>query len=229
MRPIKTWFPFGSTPVVLNLASTGNSPDRSTKSTPSSGHVSEYDSLKTQGFRFSFTPLPGSFSPFLHSTIRYRSLRVFSLGGWSLLLPTGFPVSRGTLVQSSRTRISSTCLSHSLDGFPKTIRLSLSVHVDCPQPRSACTPVWAPSLSLAATWDIDFSFFSSAYLDVSVQQVPLTLLCIHYEMHEVYSCGFPHSEISGSMCMCHSPKLIAASHVLHRLSVPRHPPCALYV
>ena len=32
-RPIKTWFPFGSAPEVLNLASTGNSPDRSTKST----------------------------------------------------------------------------------------------------------------------------------------------------------------------------------------------------
>ena len=32
-RPIKTWFPFGSVPLVLNLASTGNSPDRSTKST----------------------------------------------------------------------------------------------------------------------------------------------------------------------------------------------------
>ena len=32
-RPIKTWFPFGSAPVVLNLASIGNSPDRSTKST----------------------------------------------------------------------------------------------------------------------------------------------------------------------------------------------------
>ena len=31
--PIKTWFPFGSAPLVLNLASTGNSPDRSTKST----------------------------------------------------------------------------------------------------------------------------------------------------------------------------------------------------
>ena len=27
-----------------------------------------------QGFRFSFTPLPGSFSPFLHSTMRYLSL-----------------------------------------------------------------------------------------------------------------------------------------------------------
>ena len=32
-RPIKTWFPFGSTPIVLNLASRRNSPDRSTKST----------------------------------------------------------------------------------------------------------------------------------------------------------------------------------------------------
>ena len=31
-------------------------------------------SLQTQGFRCSFTPLPGSFSPFLHSTMRYRSL-----------------------------------------------------------------------------------------------------------------------------------------------------------
>ncbi len=31
--------------------------------------------MQTQGFRFSFTPLPGSFSPFLHSTLLYRSLR----------------------------------------------------------------------------------------------------------------------------------------------------------
>jgi len=39
--------------------------------------------------------------------------------------------------------------------------------------------------------------------------------------------GFSHSEISGSKCVCHSPKLIAAYHVLHRLLMPRHPPCAL--
>ena len=32
-RPIKTWFPFGSVPSELNLASQRNSPDRSTKST----------------------------------------------------------------------------------------------------------------------------------------------------------------------------------------------------
>ena len=39
--------------------------------------------------------------------------------------------------------------------------------------------------------------------------------------------GFPHSEILGSKCICHSPKLIAAYHVFLRLSEPRHPPCAL--
>ena len=82
--------------------------------------------MKTQGFRFSFTPLPGSFSPFLHSTMRYRSLRVFSLGGWSPLLPTGFPVSRGTLVPSGQLQISPTGLSPSLAEFPKLLRLSLT-------------------------------------------------------------------------------------------------------
>ena len=38
---------------------------------------------------------------------------------------------------------------------------------------------------------------------------------------------FPHLEISGSMLICSSPKLIAAYHVFHRLPVPRHSPCAL--
>ena len=33
LRPFETWFPFGSMALPFNLASTGNSPDRSTKST----------------------------------------------------------------------------------------------------------------------------------------------------------------------------------------------------
>jgi hypothetical protein len=40
--------------------------------------------------------------------------------------------------------------------------------------------------------------------------------------------GFPHSGISGSQPTCGSPKLIAAYRALLRLSVPRHPPCALF-
>ena len=39
--------------------------------------------------------------------------------------------------------------------------------------------------------------------------------------------GLPHTEIPGSPIARISPGLFAASHVLHRLSVPRHPPDAL--
>ena len=101
-------------------------------------------------------------------------------------------------------------------------------NVCSPQPRNACIPVWPPSISLAATLEIDVSFSSSPYLDVSVQEVPLHTLWIGVWIHEVYSCRFPHSDISGSKYICYSPKLFAAYHVLHRLSVPRHPPCALH-
>ena len=52
-------------------------------------------------------------------------------------------------------------------------------------------------------------------------------LWIHWDVHRFYLCGFPHSEIPGSMPACGSPRLIAACHVLHRLLLPRHPPCAL--
>ena len=95
------------------------------------------------------------------------------------------------------------------------------------EPRNARTPVWPLSLSLAATHKIDVSFISSGYLDVSVPRVPFHTLWIGVWMHEVFSCGFPHSDISGSRDICSSPKLFAAYHVFHRLLVPRHPPCAL--
>ena len=87
--------------------------------------------------------------------------------------------------------------------------------------------VWALPRSLAATQGIDVSFSSSGYLDVSVHRVPGVTLWIHVTSLEGFSSRFPHSEISGSMDICSSPKLFAAYHVFHRLLVPRHPPCAL--
>ena len=95
------------------------------------------------------------------------------------------------------------------------------------EPRSARTPVWALSRSLAATYEIDVSFSSSGYLDVSVHRVPSVNLWIQLTVTEVSSAGFPHSDICGSRDICSSPKLFAAYHVFHRLLVPRHPPCAL--
>ena len=66
------------------------------------------------------------------------------------------------------------------------------------EPQHARTLVWALPRSLAATYGIDVSFSSSGYLDVSVHRVPFHTLWIGVWIHEVCSCGFPHSDISGS-------------------------------
>ena len=95
------------------------------------------------------------------------------------------------------------------------------------EPQHARTLVWALPVSLAATPGIDVSFSSSGYLDVSVHRVPLHALWIGAWMTGVCPAGFPHSEIHGSRDICSSPWLFAAYHVFLRLSVPRHPPCAL--
>ncbi len=100
------------------------------------------------------------------------------------------------------------------------------------EPQHARTLVWALPFSLAATHRITCCFLhvvfsSSGYLDVSVHRVPFLTLWIGVRIPEVCSGRFPHSEISGSMGICPSPKLFAAYHVFHRLLVPRHPPYAL--
>ena len=136
-------------------------------------------------------------------------------------------MSRPTLDPARRLEISDTRLSLSPAGLPSPFSYLTSATTQS-EPRDARITVWALSISLAATLEIDkFSFSSSPYLDVSVQAVPLHTLWIGVWMTEVFSAGFPHSDISGSMDICSSPKLFAAYHVFHRLLVPRHPPCAL--
>ena len=98
--------------------------------------------------------------------------------------------------------------------------MSLSV-----TPQMLPPAVWPLPLSLATTRGISVDVFSSPYLDVSVQAVPF--LHLFDSVQDTIAGGFPHSEISGSKLICSSPKLIAAYHVLHRLLMPRHSPCAL--
>ena len=66
------------------------------------------------------------------------------------------------------------------------------------EPRNARIPVWALSVSLAATPKITVVFSSSGYLDVSVHRVPSVHLWIQCTVTEVSSAGFPHSDIYGS-------------------------------
>jgi hypothetical protein len=99
---------------------------------------------------------------------------------------------------------------------------------DVPQPRGACSPVWANPRSLAATDGITVVFSSSGYLDVSVPPVCLSRT---YGFSSLYAPslarGFPHSDIRGSLPAYGSPRLFVVRHVLLRLLAPRHPPCAL--
>ena len=55
--------------------------------------------------------------------------------------------------------------------FPNLFDYRSYVLSDGPQPRIVNYSVWPLSLSLAATLEIDFSFSSSGYLDVSVPRV----------------------------------------------------------
>ena len=54
------------------------------------------------------------------------------------------------------------------------------------EPQHARTLVWALSLSLAATQEIEFSFSSSGYLDVSVHRVPFHTLCGYLLLPEAF-------------------------------------------
>ena len=125
------------------------------------------------------------------------------------------------------THLSLTGLSPSLAGFPKTVLLNLLNQLCGPNPGMHASRFGLFRFRSPLLTESHVVFSSSGYLDVSVHRVPFHTLWIGVWMTEVFSAGFPHSDISGSMDICSSPKLFAAYHVLHRLLVPRHPPCAL--
>ncbi len=197
LRPVKTRSPFGSGPSALNLAGSRNSPDRSTKSTrfatwgrPAAcrRRVSGSLSLPSRGsFHLSFTVL-----------CSIGHWVVFSLGGWSPLLPARFHVSRGTLDPAHLRRPFAYGAVTLCGRLSQSRSAGASLDSGGPQPRGASAPVWAPSLSLAATREIDVSFSSSGYLDVSVPRVPRARLCVHRALAGVRPAGFPHSDTHGS-------------------------------
>ena len=97
----------------------------------------------------------------------------------------------------------------------QNLSIKLAESIPRSEPRNARIPVWPLSISLAATLEIEFSFFSSGYLDVSVPRVPLHMLWIHIWMHRVYPMRvspFRHPRLSGYLL------LPAAFRSLSRLS-----------
>ena len=115
---------------------------------------------------------------------------------------------------------------------PSVVRLSQTIHDSRYRAMSVSTTppqraVWADPLSLAATYGIEVSLFSSGYLDVSVPQVRLHALCIQAWMIRRSRSGYPIRKSQDHSLVASSPGLIAGSNVLHRLLTPSHSPRAL--
>ena len=151
-RPIKTRFPCGSGTECLNLATQRNSLARSTKSTMSHSLIVLHLFVSIR-FQVLFHSPPGvlfTFPSRYYSAIGHQV--VFSLGGWSPLLPIGFHVSGGTLVQAVRSSPSCTGLLPSLVPLSNGLLLDTSDHLCLPAtPIVRRQLVWALPRSHAAT------------------------------------------------------------------------------
>ena len=152
-------------------------------------------------------------------------LRVFSLGGWSRRIHTGFLVSRATQGSATLRMASRTGLS------PSAERLSRRFRSPCflryrgpttparPEPRGfGLFPGRSPLLGE--------SLLFSLPTGTKMFQFPAFASSMR-RMAGLQPAGLSHSEIRGSRVICTSPRLVAAYHVLHRLQEPRHPPYAL--
>ena len=97
------------------------------------------------------------------------------------------------------------------------------------QPQHASILVWPSPRSLASTSGISVDLSSSRYLDVSVPSVRSAMATL-LTMLSPYShmVGLPHSDTSGSKPIWRLPEAFRSLiRVLHRLLLPRYPPCTL--
>ena len=152
-------------------------------------------------------------------------LRVFSLGGWSHRIHTGFLVSRAT--QDSATLLMASCTGRS----PSMARCSNRFHSPSfMRYRSPTTPPmpehrWFGLFPVRSPLLGESLLFS---LPTGTKMFQFPAFAHHFGgVTGLQPARLSHSEILGSRVICTSPGLNAAYHVLHRLQEPRHPPYAL--
>ena len=86
--------------------------------------------------------------------------------------------------------------------FPHNSTILIQYRIAVLTPGIFLLPVWPPPRSLATTCGISVDFFSSPYLDVSVQAVPRVYLFDSVYADRSSSAGLPHSDILGySACL----------------------------
>ncbi len=237
-RPVQTRFRCGSTPLAgLNLAASMHSPDHSTKGTPSGSPGCEqlgHRPLTVGGYRVSGlfdSPCRGAFHLSLTVLVHYRSSRVFSLGGWSPLLPTGLLGSRGTQARGgspSRVRLPG---SHRLRlAFPGHSSPRRGPHVPGLQPQSVPKHAWfglfrvrSPLLTESRLISLPRGTEMFQFPRFPSQRYGFTLgyagmACV----------GCPIRTRTAHRLVAAPRARFGAIPVLHRPVTPRHPPCTLY-
>ena len=136
-------------------------------------------------------------------------------------------MSRCTLATACSVCLSDTRLSLCFTCFSKTILLDFRSLIAVRTPR--CTHHGLGSSHFARRYFGNRVFF--LFLRVlRCFSSPGSLLHTYvFSMGylSITSGAFPHSDIRGSTVVCTSPQLFAAYHVLRRLLLPRHSPCAL--
>ena len=154
------------------------------------------------------------FSPFPHGTGSLSvSQEYLALADGPAGFRQGFTCPALLRIPICFTFLADTGLSPSMAPLSSDFSFGLQAITRSYNPRYAVTClVWANPRSLATTYGITFVFFSSAYLDVSVQRV-----CPSIDVACLQHAGLPHSDTCGSIRVCRSPQLFAAYHVLLRL------------
>jgi hypothetical protein len=142
------------------------------------------------------------FSPFPHGTGSLSvSQEYLALADGPAKFRQDFSCPALLRIPLSITFITHTGLSPSLVNLSRLFRFCMHKMSWSYNPNIAVTTlVWANPRSLATTYGITFVFFSSAYLDVSVQRV-----CPPFGVIHLQCIGLPHSGIYGSSDVCSSP------------------------
>ena len=191
------------------------------------------------------SPHRGSFHLSLTVLVRYRSLTVFSLTPWSGQIHTeflGLRVTRelapaslflfayGTITLSGAA-FQKTSTKEEIGNLPTALQLGPNQPHN-PRGTQVCRPLGPTSLG-SSRFARRYSGNRIRFLFLRLVRCFSSPTCPHipYGFRDgsppMTVEGLPHSGIPGSQAPCASPRLIVAWYALHRLLVPRHPPCAL--
>ena len=182
-------------------------------------------------------PSPGFFSPFPHGTGSLSVAREYlALEGGPPRFLRGFtcPVVLGYAGQRDQRDFAYRAFTFCGGSF-QSLRLSPDLitlrgsPTSAPQPRTGLRQSGLGSSPFARRYSGNRVFF--LFLEVLRCFSSLGSRRATYGFSDgrlgITPAGFPHSGILGSKPACGSPRLIAASHALHRFLAPRHPPFAL--